>query len=125
MGPHIGNMDHTWDHTLAWLYFYDFKIVSLIKTIPPYEVPFLHPWSSPHLISEISGKSGKIFKQSGISKKPVKSRPEYPENLMNQVRNIRKTCQILSGISGKPIKPCPEYLENPENYSINPEIFIL
>ncbi len=104
-----------------------------------------HPWSSPHLISGISRKSGKIFKQSGISGisgKPVKYHPEYPENLINQVRKIQKTQKTksgisgksgklmkpspeypenLSGISGKPIKPCPDIPENPENYSSCPE----
>ncbi len=48
-----------------------------------------HPWSSPHLIFGISRKSRKIFKQSGISGKPVKSRLEYSENVINLVRIIR------------------------------------
>ena len=42
--------------------------------------PSTDPWSSPH---SISGISGKVFKQSGksgISRKPVESIPEYPEN---------------------------------------------
>ncbi len=64
-----------------------------------------------HPTSVISGKSRKILKQSGMSGKPVKSHPEYPENLIKQVRNvkkIRKTHETKSGISRKLIQSCPE-----------------